>query len=207
MSNVLVAPSCTPSDAVSGDCAKDAGDGFLVTGFPLGTTAFVDDFLVAEANEQIEASRKLKAVLGDDRQSVYHLLASCVAKEFVHFARRTPSLLLENFACKHNRRLRDFVKDMFNLPMVHWRSVQLQTHQPVRAAGLVIAAHENVAVPAYYLSCAPSGKAVARLFNSFRAAPPSPPQFFEDELNVCIKAAASLCHKGEAFCTTRICAR
>jgi len=35
-----------------------------MSGFPLGTTALVDDFLVAEANEQIEAARKLKAVLG-----------------------------------------------------------------------------------------------------------------------------------------------
>ena len=35
-----------------------------MSGFPLVTAAFVDDFFVAEANEQIEAARKLKAVLG-----------------------------------------------------------------------------------------------------------------------------------------------
>jgi len=77
--------------------------------------------------------------------------------------------LLENFAANHYRRLRQLLKSLFDLSLVHRHSVQLQLHLSLQARRIAVASIESFLQIAFYGSWAQCGSIVNEAFISFGA--------------------------------------
>lgn len=196
-SSVLGSPGCAPSASTAEGRDSKAEDGLVVLGSPVGSVAFVHSFLRDKAQEHKHSLDNLKKALGDHLQAAYQILSYCICPKYKHLARTVPPTLLENFAAEHDSRLRKFVKDVFDLPLVHWRSVQIQLHLPLRAAGIGLASLEDIMPLGYYASWVHCGSNVRNFFATFRPDAPKPQPELANDLSYVVGAAKCLLGEDE----------
>jgi len=84
---------------------------------------------------------------------------------------------------------------MFDLPLLHWRSIQTQLHLPLRTAGIGIPSMKRIILLAFYSLWAQSGKAVNDFLRSYASSAylVGSSSDLKTELNRCIDVACSLC--------------